>query len=124
MAGGLQRWCAGTFIMQLEDYFEFLAPDEIKIKGHRIWIQNVLYEYIHNAMTVEDLVERFDTLTLEQIHAVILYYLHNKEQMDKYMADWLEYCRKSQAQNMRDHAKWYEKMRRLKAEREAKQQSA
>ena len=72
--------------MQLEDYFEFLAPDEIKIKDHRIWIQDVLYEYIHRGMTVEELVERFDTLTLEQIHAVILYYLHNKEAMDKSLA--------------------------------------
>jgi uncharacterized protein (DUF433 family) len=107
--------------MQLEDYFEFLAPDEIKIKDHRIWIEHVLYEYIHNAMTVEELTERFDTLTLEQIHAVILYYLQNKEAMDKYMADWLEYCRKSREENMRRHAAWYEKMRRLKAEREAKQ---
>src|SRR6266446_2759487 len=102
--------------MQLEDYFEFLGPDEIKIKDHRIWIQDVLYEYIHRAMTVEELVERFDTLTLEQIHAVILYYLHNKEKMDKYMADWLEYCRKSREENMRQHSAWYEKMRRLRAE--------
>ncbi len=110
--------------MQLEDYFEFLAPDEIKIKDHRIWIQDVLYEYIHRAMTVEELAERFDTLTLEQIHAVILYYLHNKEAMDKYMADWLEYCRKSREENLREHAEWYQKMRRLKAEWEAKQQQS
>jgi uncharacterized protein (DUF433 family) len=107
--------------MQLEDYFEFLAPDEIKIKGHRIWMQDVLYEYIHRAMTVEELAERFDTLTLEQIHAVILYYLRNKEAMDKYMADWLEYCRKSRQENLQEHAEWYEKMRKLKAERQAKQ---
>ncbi len=110
--------------MQLEDYFEFLAPDEIKLKDHRIWIQDVLYEYIHRAMTVEELAERFDTLTLEQIHAVILYYLHNKEAMDKYMADWLEYCRKSREENLREHAEWYQKMRRLKAEWEAKQQQS
>lgn len=107
--------------MQIEDYFEFLGPDEIKIKGHRIWIEHVLYEYIHNAMTVEELAQRFDTLTLEQIHAVILYYLHYKEATDKYLADWLQYCRKSREENMRDHAEWYAKMRRLKAEREAKQ---
>lgn len=32
--------------MQLEDYFDFLAPNDIRIKGHRIGIEDVLYEYI------------------------------------------------------------------------------
>ena len=29
--------------MQLKDYFEFLGPDDIRIKGHRIGIDDVLY---------------------------------------------------------------------------------
>jgi uncharacterized protein (DUF433 family) len=107
--------------MQLEDYFEFVAPEEIKIKGHRIWMQDVLYEYIHRGMTVEELADRFDTLTLEQIHAVILYYLHNKETMDKYMADWLEYCRKSREEDVRRRPEFYEKLRRLKTEQKGQQ---
>jgi uncharacterized protein (DUF433 family) len=109
--------------MQLEDYFEFSGPNEINIKGHRIWIEDVLYEYIHGGMTVEELAKRFPTLTLEQIHAVVLYYLHNKEAMDKYLADWLEYCRLSREENVREHGAWYERMRRLKAERGAQQQA-
>jgi uncharacterized protein (DUF433 family) len=113
----------GDSVMQLEDYFEFLAPDEIKIKDHRILIEHVLYEYIHNAMTVEELTERFDTLTLEQIHAVILYYLHNKEAMDKYMADWLEYCRKSREENMRKRPEFYEKLRRMLRQKLAEQRT-
>ncbi len=32
--------------MQLEDYFDFLAPDGIRIKGHRIGIETVLYDYL------------------------------------------------------------------------------
>jgi hypothetical protein len=28
--------------MQLEDYFEFLDPDDIRLKGHRIGIDNVI----------------------------------------------------------------------------------
>ena len=39
--------------MQLEDYFDFLAPDDIRIKGHRIGIETVLYEYIYHAQTPE-----------------------------------------------------------------------
>ena len=33
--------------MQLEDYFDFLAPDDIRIKGTCIGIEPILYEYIH-----------------------------------------------------------------------------
>jgi uncharacterized protein (DUF433 family) len=104
-------------IMQLEDYFEFLAPGEIKIKGHRIWIEHVLDEYIHHGLSLEELVKRFDTLTREQILAVLLYYHHNKEAMDTYLAHWLDYCRTSREQNMRENAAWYERMRRLKTEK-------
>jgi uncharacterized protein (DUF433 family) len=108
--------------MHLEDYFEFLGPNEIKLKDHRIWIEQVLYEYIHNAKTVEELAERFDTLTLEQIHAVILYYLHNKEAMDKYLAEWLEYCRVSREENMRKHSGFHDRLRRLRLEQKGEQQ--
>lgn len=77
--------------MQLEDYFDFLAPDDIRLKGSRIGIETVLYDYIHKAMTAEEIADQYDTLTLEQVYATILYYLHNKEVVDKYLTDWLEY---------------------------------
>jgi uncharacterized protein (DUF433 family) len=108
--------------MQLEDYFDFLAPDDIRIKGHRIGIESVLYEYIHRAQTPEEIAQRSDTLTLEEIYATILYYLHNKEAVSKYVADWLAYCHQSREEDRRKHPEFYEKMRRLMAEWEAKQQ--
>lgn len=37
--------------MQLEDYFDFHAGNDIRLKGHRIGIESVLYEYIHRAQT-------------------------------------------------------------------------
>jgi uncharacterized protein (DUF433 family) len=81
--------------MQLEDYFSFLAPDDIRIKGHRIGIETVLYEYIHRAKTAEEIQQTYPTLTLEEVYVTILYYLHNKEQVSRYVADWLEYCHRS-----------------------------
>ena len=30
--------------MQVEDYFEFIKPDDIRIKGHRLGIEHVLEE--------------------------------------------------------------------------------
>lgn len=81
--------------MQLEAYFEFLAPDDIRLKGTRIGIESVLYEYIHRAQTPEAIAGRFPSLTLEQVYATILYYLHNREAVGAYLADYLEYTHRT-----------------------------
>jgi uncharacterized protein (DUF433 family) len=89
-------------IMQLEDYFDFLAPDDIRLKGTRVGIESVLYEYVHRGQTPEDIVPRFPTLALDQVYAAILYYLRNRLQMDAYLADWLDWSyrvREEQRQN-------------------------
>jgi hypothetical protein len=36
--------------MQIEDYFDFLSPDDIRIKGHRIGIESVLNEFIQRKL--------------------------------------------------------------------------
>ena len=104
--------------MQLEDYFDFLAPDDILIKGHRIGIESVLYEYIHRAQTPEEIADRFPTLSLEQIYATILYYLHNKEQIDAYLTEWLEYGRRMRAEQARNPTPAMLRLRQIKAARE------
>ena len=58
--------------MQLKDYFDFLAPDDIRIKGSRIGIESVLYEYIYREQSPEAIHDRFPSLTLEQIYATVL----------------------------------------------------
>jgi uncharacterized protein (DUF433 family) len=78
--------------MQLEDYFEFekfdtkFGPVErIRIKGHRIAIENVI-ECFHNGMAPEQIQrETFPTLTLAEIYATIAYYLGNKADVDAYL---------------------------------------
>lgn len=88
--------------MKLESYFDFLAPDDIRIKKTRIGIESVLYEYIYRNKTAEQIAERFPTLRLEQIYATILYYLHNREKIEAYLLDWLDVAhqaREKQAEN-------------------------
>jgi Protein of unknown function (DUF433) len=51
---------------QLEDYFEFLSPDDIRLKGHRIGIDNVL-EYYLEGYTPHQIRDEFPSLSLEQI---------------------------------------------------------
>lgn len=77
---------------KLEDYFEFLSPDDIRIKGHRIGIDDVL-DYYLEGYTPEEIIAELPTLNLEKIHATITYYLHNRAQIDAYLlrlAKWRE----------------------------------
>jgi uncharacterized protein (DUF433 family) len=104
--------------MHLEDYFDFLAPDDIRIKGHRIGIESVLYEYIHREQTPEEIARRFPSLSLEQIYAAILYYLHNRAQIDAYMTDWLEWGYRIREEQARNPSPTRLKLRQIKAERE------
>ena len=78
--------------MKLEDYFEFLDPDDIHIKGHRIGIDNVLDYYLQGC-TPEQILEHFPSLNLEKIYATLTYYYRNKDEIDAYMKrlhDWRE----------------------------------
>jgi hypothetical protein len=52
--------------VQLEDYFNFLAPNDIRIKGSRIGIETILYEYIYRDRTPEEIVKIYTSLTLEE----------------------------------------------------------
>lgn len=84
--------------MQLEKYFQFIASDDIRIKGTRIGIESVLYEYIHRSQTPENITHRFPSLTLEQIYATILYYLQNRKQIDSYLKEWLKHSRQMRSE--------------------------
>jgi uncharacterized protein (DUF433 family) len=104
--------------MRLEDYFDFLAPNDIRIKGSRIGIETVLYGYVHNCRTPEEIAEQFDTITLEEVYATIPYYLHNKEQVSRYLADYLEYCLKSEAEARKNPSPATQRLRKIKAQLE------
>ena len=71
--------------MRLEDYFDFLAPDDIRLKGHRIGIDDVLRYYLEG-YTPEEIAANLPSLSPEQIHATITYYLHNRAEVDAYLA--------------------------------------
>ena len=111
---------------RLEDYFDFSSPDEIRIQGHRIWIEHVLYEYIHRSRTPEQIAQRFDTLTLDEIYATILYYLRNKEVVSDYMTRWLEHGEQARAAQEKDPSfqRLRERLRQVRAERLAREASA
>ena len=52
--------------VQLTDYFNFLTPDDIRLKGTRIGIETILYEYIDRSCAPEEIAQTYPSLTLEQ----------------------------------------------------------
>jgi len=76
--------------MQIEKYFDFLSENDIRFKGSRIGIETILYEYIHRDRAPEDIVRSYPSLSLEQVYAAILYYLHENQKVSNYVTNWLE----------------------------------
>jgi uncharacterized protein (DUF433 family) len=105
--------------MQLEDYFDFLAPDDIRLKGTRMGIETILYRFIHQCQTPDDIVRTYRALTLEQIYATILYYYHEQEKVSAYLTDWLEWSHRVREEQKRNPPPFIEKLRKIKAERDA-----
>ena len=109
--------------MQLEDYFDFQRPDDIRVKGTRIGIETILYDFIHRARTPEQIAQTYPSLNLEQVYATILYYLHNKEAISNYIADWLEWSHQQLKVQQLNPSPSAIRLRKLRAEREAIQKA-
>ncbi|MCK4470405.1 MAG: DUF433 domain-containing protein [Anaerolineae bacterium] len=71
--------------MKLEDYFDFLAPNDIRLKGHRIGIETILFDYLDQGLSAEEIALRYSTLSLEQIHAALAYYWRHQTEIDAYL---------------------------------------
>ncbi len=71
--------------MNLEDYFDVLAPTDIRLKGTRVGIETILSDYLDLGLFPEQIAARYRTLTLEQVYATLTYYWHNREQMEAYL---------------------------------------
>ena len=104
--------------MQLEDYFDFVTPNDIQIKGHRIGIETVLFDYIHRGRLPEEIVKSYPSLSLEEVYATILYYLHNKETVTTYLEEWIEFTRRAQEEQERNPPPFVSRLRALRKQRE------
>jgi hypothetical protein len=80
-------------------------------------------EYIYRTRTPEEIANIYTSLTLEQVYATILYYLHNKEAVSKYIADWLEWSRQQRKTQAANPHPAVERLRKLKAELAVKNQA-
>jgi uncharacterized protein (DUF433 family) len=102
----------------MEKYFDFLSPDDIRIKGTRVGIETVLDDYLGGA-SPEEIAARYRTLTLEQVYATITYYLHKQEEIDSYLERWRAYTEAAWQEQQRDPPEFVRELReRIQRQRE------
>ncbi len=100
--------------MEINSYFNFLSADDIRIKGSRIGIETILYKYIYQEQDAKTIASEYPALSLEVVHATILYYLQNQIRIDEYLADWLEFGRAAREKQRQTPPPFVLRMRALK----------
>lgn len=103
--------------MDLKDYFVFISEDDIRIKGHRIGIDNVLF-YFLEGYTPEEIRAIYPDLSLEKIYATITYYLQNKTEIDAYLLRIKQWQEKHYKNSLEKPSLQREKMKLIKQQRQ------
>jgi len=68
-----------------ETYLIFVSPDEIRLKGHRIWLEHIV-PCFQQGKTNEEIVITLPTLTLDEVTDVRAWYDAHRAEADEYVA--------------------------------------
>jgi uncharacterized protein (DUF433 family) len=79
-------------MLENDRYLEIVAENDIRVKGTRVGIEHILSAYLSGNQP-EEIALEFPTVTLEQVHGVIAYYLRNRSETDAYLQKWLKEAR-------------------------------
>jgi uncharacterized protein (DUF433 family) len=73
-----------------------------RVTGTRVSLDSVIHAY-WNGSSPEQIADDFPSLSLEQVYGAIAFYLRNKDEMDRYMAEqavrWEQLRKESEAKN-------------------------
>lgn len=76
--------------MVLTEFFDFIATDDIRVKGHRIGIETILFDYL-DGLTPEEIAQRYPTLSLQEVYTTIAFYWHSQPEVTTYLHTVEEY---------------------------------
>ena len=110
--------------MRLDDYFLFLAPNDIRLKGHRIGIETVLWDHLELGSSAEEIALRYPTLSLEEVYATLTYYWRNKDKVDAYLRSIDEEMNRLRSEQERDPPPGLKRLRELAVKREEERKRA
>jgi uncharacterized protein (DUF433 family) len=100
--------------MSLEEYFDFLSPEDVRIKGTRVGIESVVYAF-QDGLSPEEIVQEYPSLSLEQVYATIAYYLHSRSEVDDYIARLEKWAEERRRERERDVPPVIQRLRALRA---------
>ena len=84
-----------------------------RIGGTRVSLDSVVYAYRRGA-SPESIQRSFPSLSLEQVHGALAFYLSHKAKIDKYLTEGEEEFEKLQRGSREAHPDWYDKLRRVR----------
>jgi uncharacterized protein (DUF433 family) len=73
--------------LQPDRYLDVRGENDVRIAGTRVGLEHVLEAYRAGAAP-EALAIEFPSVTLEQVHGVIAYYLRHRVEVDQYLQAW------------------------------------
>ncbi|HEX5504780.1 MAG TPA: DUF433 domain-containing protein [Thermomicrobiales bacterium] len=109
--------------MNLEDYFDFLAPLDIRVRGTRVGIETILSDYLELGLSPEEIAVRYRTLTLEQVYATLTFYWHDRERVDAYLRAVDEEMARQRREQDEHPSPAVERLRQLARQRDAQRRS-
>ena len=71
--------------LDVAQYFDVQAVDDVRIKGRRIGIEHIIYAY-NEGYSPEEIANRFAGLDLKVIYTLIAWYLHHRAEVDAFIA--------------------------------------
>jgi len=106
--------------MENDRYLDILSPDDVRVRGTRVGVEHLLTEYMAGRLP-EEIAMDFPTVTLEQVHGIIAWYLRNREEVAEYLRRWRARAHRArQEEGRRRQPEVIERLRRLAEERVAR----
>lgn len=81
-----------------------------RVTGSRVSMDSIIHGY-HEGWTPEQFVEQFPTLSLEQVHGAIAFYLRNRQMMDEYIERQNERCEQLRQESAEKNRELRERIR-------------
>ena len=101
--------------LSLEEYFDFLGPADIRIKGTRVGIETIVYAF-QDGLSPEEIVQEYPSLSLAQVYVTITYYLCNKVKVDEYIARLEKWAEKQWREREKNVPPVIQRLRALRAQ--------
>src|ERR1700730_8749341 len=89
------------------------VEDTYRVAGTRISLESLVYLY-REGISPEGMVESYPTLTLEQVHGALAYYLANQKEIDHYLAQADGVAETQHQKSRRSNAELIAKLRRAR----------